>query len=75
MDLGIKGKRALVLASSQGLNELVPQVTPPAVVLGEGAGMGLVHDHEVRAGAYEFVPSPGRLDIVGGDNDKGVELK
>ncbi len=41
----------------------------------ESAGVGLVHDHALRAGTQEVVAPAVRLDVVGGDDDEVVDVE
>jgi len=50
-------------------DELVPLVLGTAALTGPGAGVGLVHDHQLGAVAEEVVPAAVGLDEVGRDDD------
>ncbi len=47
----------------QALHHLVPLV-PGAAASSKGAGVGLVHNHKFRAGAFELFPAPVRFNII-----------
>ena len=57
------------------LEQLVAQVASSPVLRREGAGVRLIHDHQLRTGAREFVAPAGGLDIVGRDHDVGIEVE
>src|SRR5699024_2951257 len=66
---GDQQKVALVVLG-HFLQEFVAQLAlMGAGVVGGHAGVGLVHDHQVRAVADEVVTVAGGLDEVGGDDD------
>jgi len=48
----------------QSFHELMPLVAAAATRVPEGAGMGLVYDHQLGAASDEVVHPPVRLDKI-----------
>ena len=64
-----------VWVGSQVFDELVAQMATTALVGGKGARVGLIHDHAFRAGAHELIPPPAGFDVVGGNDDEGIQVE
>jgi len=58
----------------QAADQLVALVAPASFGT-EGAGMGLIDDHELGTGAAEFLAASVGLDVIERDNDIGVALE
>ncbi len=59
----------------QRFYQLVAQVTSPTVVRRKSAGVGFIHNHQLRTGADKLVAATAGFDIFRGDNDIGMQVK
>jgi len=60
---------------ADALDELMALVLTAVALAGKGAGVGLIDDDELGAGAQKIVAAAVGFDEIGRDHDKGIVLK
>lgn len=68
-------QQVAVRVSGQAFDQLVAQVPSPAVLGRERAGVRLIHDYQLGAGAGELVAAPAGLDVLGRNYYKGIDVE